>query len=184
MANFNLASLPHSLLHKILSKIATSNLRDFHSAIVAFAGFNLVGREEYLYRSADHFHLNDWIYEVNALTTFRLREKIHFAGERRLLLAKYVDGMLNLTFSVDDRGLVHNYPSFTREFIDRMYHMITTKIFSGHCAYEKPEMFMSLLKELDLNLSYDCWCSIIIELVFVVSIDGSRTRRRCNHCFW
>ena len=48
------------------------------------------------------------------------RGKIHLAGERGCLLAKYVDGMMNLAFSVDHRGLVHNYPGFTREYVDRM----------------------------------------------------------------
>ncbi|KAF8077304.1 hypothetical protein N665_1047s0004 [Sinapis alba] len=73
MSNSNLASLPPSMLHKILSKVATSHLRDFSSARVAFSGFNQVVREEYFYRYADLFHLNDWIDEVNAVTTFKLR---------------------------------------------------------------------------------------------------------------
>ncbi|KAG2298999.1 hypothetical protein Bca52824_035471 [Brassica carinata] len=152
MSKFNLASLPSSLLHKILSKVATSHLRDFGSARVAFSGFNQISREEYFYRSADLLNLNDWIDEANALRTFRLRcyqagnleaiymrgmyeffvlhlldegrGKIHLAGERGLMLAKYVDGMLNLAFSVDDRGFVHNYPNFSREFVDRMNYMI------------------------------------------------------------
>ncbi|CAH8354071.1 unnamed protein product [Eruca vesicaria subsp. sativa] len=165
MANFN-SSLPPSLLHKIFFKVATSNLWDFGSARVAFSWFILIGKEKYFYRSADLFHLNEWIDEVNALTIFRLscyqfgnpetiylqgmyelsvlhlldagrKKKIHLSGERGLLLAKYVDGMLNLAFSVDDRGFVHNYSSFTREFVDRMYHMITKEIFSGHWAYKK-----------------------------------------------
>ncbi|KAG2283185.1 hypothetical protein Bca52824_054405 [Brassica carinata] len=153
MSNFNLASLPPSMLHKILSKVATNHLRDF---------------EDYFYRSADLFNLNDWIEEANALRTFMLRcyeagnleaiyirgmyeffvlhlldegrEKIRLAGERGLLLAKYVDGMLNLAFSVDARGFVHNYPSFSREFVDRMNYMITTSVFSGYWGYEKPQM--------------------------------------------
>ncbi|KAF8049528.1 hypothetical protein N665_2186s0002 [Sinapis alba] len=133
MSNSNLASLPPFMLHKILSKVATSHLRDFGSARVAFSGFNQVAKEEYFYRSADIFHLNNWIDEVNAVRTFNLRcyqfdnpeaiymrgvyeffvlhlldegrDKIHLAGERGLLLAKYVDGMLNLAFSVDDKHL-------------------------------------------------------------------------------
>ncbi|WZZ35703.1 hypothetical protein YC2023_019104 [Brassica napus] len=145
MSNFNLASLPPSMLHKILSN-----------------------REDYFYRSADLFNLNDWIEEANALRTLMLRcyeagnleaiyirgmyeffvlhlldegrEKIRLAGERRLLLAKYVDGMLNLAFSVDARGFVHNYPSFSREFVDRMNYMIMTSVFSGYWGYEKPQM--------------------------------------------
>uniref|UniRef100_A0A0D3D5I6 F-box domain-containing protein n=1 Tax=Brassica oleracea var. oleracea TaxID=109376 RepID=A0A0D3D5I6_BRAOL len=146
MSNSNLASLPPSMLHKILSKVATSHLRDFGSARIAFSEFNQIGREEYFYRSADLFNLNDWIDEANVLRTFRIRcyqagrEKIRLAGERGLLWAKYVDGMLNLAFSVDARGFVHNYPSFSREFVDRMNYMITTSLSSGHWGYEKPKM--------------------------------------------
>ncbi|KAH0926559.1 hypothetical protein HID58_018815, partial [Brassica napus] len=130
--------------------------------------------QDYFYKSADLIFLNDRIYEVNAVRTFMLkcyqlgnpeaiylwdmyeyfilhlldegRETIHLAGERGCLLAKYVDGMLNLAFSVDHRGLDHNYPGFTREY-----------------GYDKPEMFMSLLEIIDPNVSYDCWCSVIIE---------------------
>ncbi|KAF2568596.1 hypothetical protein F2Q68_00026920 [Brassica cretica] len=145
MSNFNLASLPPSMLHKILSKVETSHLRDFGSARIAFSGFNQIGREEYFYRSADLFNLNDWIDEANALRTFMLRGKICLAGERGLLWAKYVDGMLNLAFSVDARGFVHNYPSFSREFVDRMNYMITTSVSSGHWGYEKPEVDMQPL---------------------------------------
>ena len=100
------------------------------------------------------------------------REKNHIAAERECLLAKYVDGMMNLAFSVDDRGLVHNYPGFIREYVDRMYHLITSWALTGHWGYDKHELFMSLLERIDPNVSYDCWCSRIIEPVFVVSIDG------------
>ncbi|CAN7043387.1 unnamed protein product, partial [Brassica rapa subsp. trilocularis] len=129
------------------SKVATSHLWDFGSARIAFSGFNQIGREEYFYRSADLFNLNDWIDEANDLRTFRLRcyqagrEKIRLAGERGLLWAKYVDGMLNLAFSVDARGFVHNYPSFSRKFVDRMDYMITTSVSSDHWGYEKPEFY-------------------------------------------
>ncbi|KAH0885537.1 hypothetical protein HID58_061633 [Brassica napus] len=98
------------------------------------------------------------MYEFFVLHLFdERREKICLAGERGLLWAKYVDGMLNLAFSVDARGFVHNYPSFSREFVDRMNYMITT------------------------SLSSSPW---VIEPVFVVSLDGSRTRWTCNRCFW
>ncbi|CAN6990183.1 unnamed protein product [Brassica rapa subsp. trilocularis] len=103
------------------------------------------------------------------------REQIHLDGERGCLLAKYVDGMMNLAFSVDHRGLV-NYPNFTREYVDQMYHMITSWALS--------EMFMSILERIDSNVCYDCWCSAIIEPVFVVFIDGSRTHWKCDRCFW
>ncbi|CAN7034000.1 unnamed protein product [Brassica oleracea var. botrytis] len=98
------------------------------------------------------------------------REKIRLAGERGLLWAKYVDGMLNLAFS--------------REFVEQMNYMITTSVSSGHWGYEKPEVFMSLLERINPNVSHDCWCSAVIEPVFVVSLDGSRTRWTCNSCFW
>ncbi|KAH0898479.1 hypothetical protein HID58_048047 [Brassica napus] len=170
------------MFHKILSKVATSHLRDFGSVRIAFSQFNQIGREEYFYRYEDLFNLNDLIDEANALRTFRLRcyqagnlEAIYMRG---LLWAKYVDGMLNLAFSVDPRGFVHNYPSFSREFVDRMNYMITTS------GYEKPEVFMSLLERINPNISHDCWCSVVIEPVFVVSLDGSRTRWTCNRCFW
>ncbi|CAF2074661.1 unnamed protein product [Brassica napus] len=71
--------------------------------------------------------------------------------------------MMNLAFSVDHRALVHNYLDFTREYVDRMYHMITSWALSGHWDYGKPEMFMSLLERIDPNVSYDCWCSAIIK---------------------
>uniref|UniRef100_M4DDY2 F-box domain-containing protein n=1 Tax=Brassica campestris TaxID=3711 RepID=M4DDY2_BRACM len=140
MLNSNLASLPPSMLHKILSKVATSHLRDFGCARIAFSGFNQIGREEYFYRSADLFNLNDWIDEANALRAFRLR--CYNAGN---LEAIYI---------------------------------------RGHWGYEKPEVFMSLLERINPNVSHDCWCSAVIEPVFVVSLDGSRTRWTCNHCFW
>ncbi|CAN6906307.1 unnamed protein product, partial [Brassica oleracea] len=73
MANFNLASLPPSMLHEILSKVATTSIRDFGSARVAFPGFNAVGREDHFYKSADLIFLNDWTDEVNAVRTFKLR---------------------------------------------------------------------------------------------------------------
>ncbi|KAL0695655.1 hypothetical protein Bca4012_062835 [Brassica carinata] len=68
----NLGSLPPSILHKILSKVATRHIRDFGSARIAFSGFNQIGRDDYFYRSADLIHFNDWIYEVNAVRKFRL----------------------------------------------------------------------------------------------------------------
>ncbi|KAH0872921.1 hypothetical protein HID58_070283, partial [Brassica napus] len=117
----------------ILSKVATTIIRDFGSARVAFPEFNAIGRENYFYKSANLIFMNDKTDEVNAASTFRLksynlgnpeaiylqgmyeffilhlldegREKIHLAAERECLLAKYVDGMMNLAFSVDDRGL-------------------------------------------------------------------------------
>ncbi|CAG7905530.1 unnamed protein product [Brassica rapa] len=150
MSNSNLASLPPSMLHKILSKVATSHLRDFGCARIAFSGFNQIGREEYFYLSADLFNLNDWIDEANALRTFRLR--CYQAGN---LEAIYIRGI--------------------REFVDRMNYMITISVSSGHWGYEKPEVFMSLLERINPNVSHDYWCSAVIEPVFVVSLDGSRT---------
>ncbi|KAL0886064.1 hypothetical protein Bca101_010047 [Brassica carinata] len=156
MSNFNLSSLPSSLLHKIPSKVETCHLRDLGSARVTFFGFNQTGREEYFYRSADLLNLNDWIDEANAVRTFRLR--CYQAGN---LEAIYI-----------------------REFVDRMNYMITTSVYSGYWGYEKPEVFMSLLERINPNVSHDCACSAVIEPVFVVSFDGSRTRWTCNHYFW
>ncbi|CAH8389242.1 unnamed protein product [Eruca vesicaria subsp. sativa] len=155
MSNSKLASLPPYMLHKILSKVATNHIWDFGSARVALPAFNQIGREEYFYKSADLIHFNDWIDEVNAVRTYMLkcyqagnpqaiymrgmyeffvlhlldqgREKNCLAGERGFLLAKYVDDMLNLEFSVDDRGLVHNFPTFTHEFADQINHMLATE---------------------------------------------------------
>ncbi|KAF3488002.1 hypothetical protein F2Q69_00052209 [Brassica cretica] len=73
MANFNLASLTPSMLHKILSKVATTSIRDFGCARVSFPGFNAVGREDYFYKSADLVFFNDWLDQVNAVRTFRLK---------------------------------------------------------------------------------------------------------------
>lgn len=212
MSNFNLASMPRSILHIILSKVATNNLRDFGSARIAFSEFNRVGRDEYFYRSADLFHLNDWIDEARAVRTFRLkcyrahnpqaiylrgmyeyfvchlleegRQKIQLAANLDLLLAKYVDGMLNLAFSVDDRGVVWDYPSFSREFVDQMFYLITCSGFGCYWGYEKPESFMSLLEKINPNGSQYCWWSTIEPPEFVVSLVGSRTRWMCDRCFW
>ncbi|CAN6917295.1 unnamed protein product [Brassica oleracea] len=153
------------MLHKILSKVATTSILEFGSVRVCFPGLNAICREDHFYKSADLIFLNEWTDEVNAVITFRLRcyqlgrEKIHLAGERGCMLAKYVDYMMNLTFSVDHRGLVHNYPAFTREYVDQMCHMITSWALSGHWGYDKPEMLMSLLGRIDL------WCSAIIEYI-------------------
>uniref|UniRef100_A0A0D3BUZ2 Uncharacterized protein n=1 Tax=Brassica oleracea var. oleracea TaxID=109376 RepID=A0A0D3BUZ2_BRAOL len=83
------------MLHKILSKVATSHLRDFGSPRIAFSEFNEIGREEYFYRSADLFNLNDWIDEANALRTFRLR--CYQAGN---LEAIYMRGMYESSSSI------------------------------------------------------------------------------------
>ncbi|CAN6863768.1 unnamed protein product [Brassica oleracea] len=179
MSNCNLASLPPFMLYKILSKVATSHLRDFGSARIAFSGLRCyqAGNLEAIYiRGMYEFFVLHLLDEG--------REKIRLAGERGLLWAKYVDGMLNLAFSVDARVFVHNYPSFSREFVEQMNYMITTSVSSGHWGYEKPEVFMSLLERINPNVSHDCWCSAVIEPVFVVSLDGSRTRWTCNSCFW
>ncbi|CAF2086337.1 unnamed protein product, partial [Brassica napus] len=66
-------SLPPSMLHKILSTVATMNIRDFGSARIAFPGFNEVGREDHFYRSANLIYLNDWVDEASAVRTFRLK---------------------------------------------------------------------------------------------------------------
>ncbi|CAH8320236.1 unnamed protein product [Eruca vesicaria subsp. sativa] len=119
------------MLHKIFSKAAANHLQDFGSARVPLLAFNQIGREEYFYKFAELLHFNDWIDEVNAVRIYMLkcyqagnpqaiymrgmyeyfvlhllvqgREKIRLAGERGILLAKYVDDMPNLAFSVDNR---------------------------------------------------------------------------------
>ncbi|CAG7905950.1 unnamed protein product, partial [Brassica rapa] len=50
------------MLHKILSKVAITSLRDFGSARITFT-----------YLPIDLIFLNDWKNEVNAIRTFRLR---------------------------------------------------------------------------------------------------------------
>lgn len=65
--------------------------------------------------------------------------KNHLPGERGCLLAKYVDGMMNLAFNVDDRGFVHNCPSFTREYVNQMYLMITSYALSSHWDYDRSQ---------------------------------------------
>ncbi|CAN6928644.1 unnamed protein product [Brassica oleracea] len=57
--------------------------------------------------------------------------------------------MMNLAFSVDDRGLLRfpdfppiteidgvNFGSHTREYVYRMYHMITSWALTGHWGYD------------------------------------------------
>ncbi|KAL0847462.1 hypothetical protein Bca101_020708 [Brassica carinata] len=168
MSNFNLASVPPSILHKILSKVkAVRKLRLLCYQAGNLEAIYMRGMYEFFF-----LHLLD-----------QGRENIHLAAERGLLLAKYVDGMLNLAFSIDDGGLVHNYPNFSREFVDRMDYMIRTVMSSAHCGYEKPEVFMSLLERIKpWSVPHDCWCSTIEESVFV--LDGSRTQWRCDRCFW
>ncbi|KAG2323550.1 hypothetical protein Bca52824_016763 [Brassica carinata] len=120
MENFNLTCLPPSMLHKILSKVATTSIRDFGSARIAFPGFNEVGRDDHFYRSANLIYLNDWLDEVNAIRTFRLN--CYRLGNPKAIYLR--DGMMTLAFSVDDRGLVHNYPDFTRQHVDQMFQII------------------------------------------------------------
>ncbi|KAH0936244.1 hypothetical protein HID58_013361 [Brassica napus] len=95
--------------------------------------------------SLNLFNLNDWIDEANSLRKFRLR--CYQAGNLEAIYMRYV--MLNLAFSVDARGFVHNYPSFSLEFVDRMNYM-----------YD-----FGILRPLRINpnVSHDCWCSAVIE---------------------
>ncbi|KAF8112881.1 hypothetical protein N665_0059s0019 [Sinapis alba] len=140
MTNSNLASLPPSMLHKILSKVATSQRTfSFGSTRVAFYGFNQVVREEYFYRSADLFHLNDWMDEVNAVRTFKLR-CYQFGNPEAI----YMRGM---------------YEFFILHLLDErrgksILHVREDCCWSSHWAYEKPEMFMSLLERIDSNVSH------------------------------
>ncbi|CAG7872093.1 unnamed protein product [Brassica rapa] len=211
-SKLDMDSLPPSMFHKILSTVATMNIQDFGSARIAFPGFNEVGREDHFYRSANLIYLNDWVDEVSAVRTFRLKcyrsgnpeaiylrgmyeffilhlvdegwEKIHLAGERGCELAQFVDGMLNLAFSVDQREIVHNYPAFTRQHVDKMFQIICSWQLSGHWDYDKPGMFLFVAERIDPNVPCDCWCSHIDPPEFEVSLDGSRSRWKCDRCFW
>ncbi|CAN7047684.1 unnamed protein product, partial [Brassica rapa subsp. trilocularis] len=69
----NLCLLEASTCRWILSKVATTSIRDFGCARVAFPGFNAIGREDYFYKSADLIFLNDCLDQVNAVRTFRLK---------------------------------------------------------------------------------------------------------------
>ncbi|KAL0886135.1 hypothetical protein Bca101_010118 [Brassica carinata] len=192
MENLNLASLPPSMLHRILSKVATTSIRDFGSARITFPGFNEVGRDDYFYRSANLIYLNDWVDE-NAVRTFKVncyrlvdegREKIHCAGERGCVLPQFVDAMLNLAFIVDGRGIVHNYPAFTRQHVDEMFQIINSWDLSGNWNYEKPPMFLSVAERIEPNVPHYCWCSNVDPPMFVVSLNGSRLLWKCDRCFW
>ncbi|KAH0926396.1 hypothetical protein HID58_018652 [Brassica napus] len=139
----------------ILSKVATTSICDFGSQeLLSTDEVNAVRTfmlKCYQLGNPEAIYLRD-MYEYFILHLLdEGRETIHLAGERGCLLAKYVDGMLNLAFSVDHRGLDHNYPGFTREYVDRMYHMITSWALFGHWGYDKPEMIMSLLERIDPN---------------------------------
>ncbi|CAH8320321.1 unnamed protein product [Eruca vesicaria subsp. sativa] len=212
MENLKLDSLPPSMLHKILSKVATMNLWDSGSARIAFCGFNEIGRDDYFYRSANLIYLNDWVDEVRAVRTFRLkcyrlgnpeaiylrgmyeffilhfrdegREKFHLAGERGCEMAQFVDGMLNLAFSVDRRGIVHNYPTFTRQHVDKMFQTIFSWQLLGYQDYVRPAVFLSVAEKIDPNVPFDCWCSHIDPPEFEVSKNGSRLKWKCDPCFW
>ncbi|CAN6827088.1 unnamed protein product [Brassica oleracea] len=135
MSNFNLASLPPSMLHKILSKVATNHLRDFGSARIVFPGLSATN-------PVIHRPSTCEVCMSSSSSIYLMKE-----GKKSVLLVR--DGMLNLAFSVDDRGLVHNYPSFGRECVDRMDRMIATSNY--------------------LIVSYHCWCSEIMELVFLAT---------------
>ncbi|CAF2086146.1 unnamed protein product [Brassica napus] len=183
-----------------------------HNYRIAFPGFNEVGRDDYFYRSANLIYLTDWVDEVNAVRTFKLkcyrlgnpeaiylrgmneyfflhlldegREKIHRAGERGCVLAQFVYAMLNLAFSVDGRGIVHNYPAFTRQHVDEMFQIINRWDLTGNWNYEKPPMFLSVAERIDPNVPHDCWCSNLDPPIFVVSLNGSRLHWKCDRCFW
>ncbi|CAH8361709.1 unnamed protein product [Eruca vesicaria subsp. sativa] len=200
------------MLHKILCKVLMIGIRNFGCARIAFPGFNEVGRDDHFYRSADLIFFNDWANEVNAIRAFKVkcyrldnpeaiylrgmyeyfflhlldegREKIHRAGERGCVLAQFVDVMMNLAFSVDCRGIVHNYPAFTRQHVDEMFQIITGWEIGHNWDYEKPPTFISVTERIDPNVPHSCWCSNLDPLMFVVSLDGSRLRWKCDHCFW
>ncbi|CAH8358781.1 unnamed protein product [Eruca vesicaria subsp. sativa] len=181
MENVNLTSLPPSMLHKIFSKVLMT-----------------VGRDDHFYRSANLIFFNDWANEVKAIRAFKVKcyrlgnslaiyleeGKIHRAGERGCVLAQFVDAMMNLTFSVDGRGIVHNYPASTRQHVDEMFQIITSWEIAGNWDYEKPPMFIYVAERIDPNVPHYCWCSNLDPPMFVVSLEGSRLRWKCDRCFW
>ena len=61
------------MLHKILSKVATTSIWGFGSARVGFPGFNTICKEDHFYKSVDLIFLNDWLDQVNAVRTFMLK---------------------------------------------------------------------------------------------------------------
>ncbi|KAG2327700.1 hypothetical protein Bca52824_010428 [Brassica carinata] len=151
MENLNFGSLPPSMLHMILSKVATTSIWDFGSARIAFPGFNEVGRDDYSYRSANLIYLNDWIDEVNAVRTFKLN--CYRLGNPEAIYLR--DAMLNLAFSVDGRGIVHNYLAFARQHVDEMFQIINSWDLSDNWNYEKPHMFLSVAERIDPNVPHD-----------------------------
>ncbi|CAF2098541.1 unnamed protein product [Brassica rapa] len=92
--------------------------------------------------------------------------------------------MLNLAFSVDGRGIVHNYPAFTRQHVDEMFQIINSWDLTGYWNYEKPPMFLSVAERIDPNVPHDCWFSNLDPPMFVVSLNGSRLHWKCDRCFW
>ncbi|KAL0722814.1 hypothetical protein Bca4012_037413 [Brassica carinata] len=161
MENLNLASLPPSMLHRILSKVATTSIRDFGSAMIAFPGFNEVGRDDYFYRSANLIYLNDWVDEVSAVRTFKLN--CYRLGNPEAI---YLRGMYEYFFlHLLDEG---------REKIHR----------AGNWNYEKPPIFLSVAERVDPNVPHYCWCSNVDPPMFVVSLNGSRLLWKCDRCFW
>ncbi|KAG2312030.1 hypothetical protein Bca4012_026558 [Brassica carinata] len=163
------------MLHRILSKVATTSIRDFGSTRIAFPGFNEVGRDDYFYRSANLIYLNDWVDEVNAVRTFKLN--CYRLGNPEAIYLR--DAMMNLAFSVDGRGIVHNYPGFTRQHVDEMFQIINSWDLSGNWNYEKPPMFLSVAERIDPNVPHDCWCSNLDPPMF----DGSTLLWKCDRCF-
>ncbi|CAH8357530.1 unnamed protein product [Eruca vesicaria subsp. sativa] len=180
MENANLTSLPPSMLHKILSKVVNTGIRNFGSTRIVFPGFNEVGRDDHFYRSASLICFNDWVNEVNGIRAFKL--KCYRLGNPEAIYLR--DATLNLAFSVDGRGIVHNYPAFTRQHVDEMFQIITSWEISGDWDYEKPPMFISVAERVDPNVPHYCWCSNLDPPMLVISLDGSRLRWKCDRCFW
>ncbi|KAG2307605.1 hypothetical protein Bca52824_027353 [Brassica carinata] len=164
---------------------------------IVFPGFNKVGREDHFYRSCcSNIQVKCYrsgnpesVYLRGMYEFFILhlvdegREKIHLTSERGCELAQFVDGMLNLAFSVDRRGIVHNYPAFTRQHVYKMFQIICSWQLSGHWDYDKPGMFLSVAERIDPNVPRDCWCSHIDPPEFEVSLNGSRSQWKCDRCF-
>ncbi|WZY94122.1 hypothetical protein YC2023_066451 [Brassica napus] len=102
-------------------------------------------------------------------------KKIHRAGERGCVLAQFVDAMLNLAFSVDGRGIVHNYPAFTRQHVDEMFQIINSWDLTGYWNYEKPPMFLSVAERIDPNVPHDCWFSNLDPPIYTKVYDYTKS---------
>ena len=199
VANFNLASLLPSMLHKILSKVAITSIWDFGSARFSFSGLTQLAKKITFTNLPISFswmtgHMRSMLFEHSSLGATKWVIKPYTCkvcmntsssiylmkeGKKFIFLVREDACWPNMLMVLWTWLLV-----LIIEYVDHIYHVVISWALSGHWGYNKPEMFISLLGRIERNVSYDCWCCAIIEPVFVVSIDGSRTRWKCERCFW